>query len=149
MPAITWLPGSSLRASNPLTVFSTELDALANGAAVTSGVIDNRDEGDQFMDLELVWTANAVPTADRLVEVYLVRSIDGTNFEDGSATRPPANGYVGAFVTDAVATQQREFLGPISLPRHDFKLLLVNSTGQAFSASGHTLRALFYRQGTA
>lgn len=149
MPAITWLPGASSRASNPFTVLSTELNALANGAAVTSGVIDNTDEGDQFCDIELVWAAAALPTADRTVDLYWVRSLDGTDYEDASATRPPATAFIGSFVTDNVTTIQRKIIGQVAMPRRDCKLLIVNSTGQAFAASGNVLRMYTYRQGTA
>lgn len=129
-----------------ISILSTELNALANDAAVTTAAIENNSTLDQYADFELVATFASAPTADKTVDLYIVRSVDGTNYEDASATRPPAGGFVGSFVLDAVATVQRKVIPGVMLPPTTFKLLIVNKSGQAMTASGHTLRGDFYNQ---
>jgi hypothetical protein len=127
------------------SVLTTELNALANDAGVVSGTITSTR--DQHGDLELVATFASAPTADRAVDVYAVRTVDGTDFEDASASRPPASGYLGSFAVNNVGTAQRLICAGVSLPVRDFKLLLVNKSGQAFTASGHTLKFYPYSAG--
>ncbi|MGL4649664.1 MAG: hypothetical protein ACRC1H_09680 [Caldilineaceae bacterium] len=144
MATSKWI--ASTRGSNPVSVLTTELNSLANDAAVTSAAISNTTEDDQYADLELVVTYGVAPVADKTVDVYLVRQIDGTNYEDGSASRPPAGGFIGSFVLDAVTSAQRKVLAGVMLPPLTFKLLIVNKAGQAMAASGNTLKAFIYNQ---
>ena len=132
--------------TNPVSILGTEINSLANDAAVTSAVVSNTTEDDQYADFELVVTYGVAPVADKTVDMYLVRSVDGTNYEDGTAARPPAGGFVGSFVLDAVTTGQRKVLAGVMLPPLSFKILLVNKAGQAMAASGNTLKAFVYNQ---
>ena len=141
-----WKP--SARAGNPATVMSTDLNSLADGAAVLSGALSNdaNDELDLYADVELLFTAAAAPDADMTLDLYVVRSVDGTNFEDATAARPPASGYVGSFVSANSTGAQRLVVPRVELPPEDFKLLLVNNLGAALVASGNVLTALFYTE---
>jgi hypothetical protein len=132
--------------TNPVSILGTEINSLANDAAVTSAVVSNTTEDDQYADFELVVTYGVAPVADKTVDMYLVRSVDGTNYEDGTAARPPAGGFVGSFVLDAVTSAQRKVLAGVMLPPLSFKILLVNKAGQAMAASGNTLKAFVYNQ---
>lgn len=126
---------------------STELDALASGSAIIGAAVDN-DLGDLYCDLELNVTFASAPAAGGFIDVYFVRTIDGTNYEDavtGASEVPPANGYVGSFFTRAVTSAQKMGLNEVRLPGRDFKLYVVNNTNQAFPASGSTVKAFFYR----
>lgn len=146
MPEVQWKLAP--RSPNPATVLDTGLNALANAAAATSATISNDQttELDQYADFELAFTMNVAPTADRALSLYIVRSVDGTNFEDGTAARPPRNGWAGAFPSAASTAAQRVVVSGVLLPPGDFRVLLVNETGQSLSASGHTLKMLAYRQ---
>lgn len=145
MATTKWIAGTS-GTSGLSTLLGTELNALANDAAATSAAVANQTNLELFADFELVATFATAPTADKTCDLYLIRSVDNTNYEDASATRPPANGYVGSFVLDNVGTQQRKILPNVQLPPESFKVLLVNKSGYAMTASGHTLRMNTYNQ---
>jgi hypothetical protein len=124
-----------------VAAMTTELNALAgtSGKAI-SAAIDNSTTLDLFDDLELNVTFASAPTVGTVIEVYLVTSIDGTNYADGSTTvLPQSSLYVGGFTVRAVATAQRMHLRGIALPSGLFKYLLQNTTNQAFPATGSTL----------
>ncbi len=137
---------ASARASNPVTCLSTELNSLANNSGALSAAISNdaSDELDLYMDLELAVTFGTAPTADSLCEIYIVRTVDGTNYEDNSTEGRPRDGYVGGFVLDNVTSAQRLVLRQVPCPPRDFKVYLLNKSGQAFPASGSTVGAFFY-----
>lgn len=58
--------------------------AVANGATFTSATeIDNTTARYGYMAVEVTWQyATLAPTANKSVEVYLLRSLDGTNYEE-------------------------------------------------------------------
>ena len=82
------------------------------------------------------------PTAGATIELYLLRAADGTNYEDGSASvAPNAGSRVGSFPVRAVTTAQRIVVRDVPLPPGLYKALILNyATGQAFAASGNTLK---------
>lgn len=126
-----------------VSVMTTELNALANNArAISSAIGADGTAANLLGDFELAVTFGTAPTVDTLIDLYLVRSADGTNYEDGDATnRPTADSYVGSFQVRAVTTAQRMVVRDIPLPPGLFKAVVHNNgTGQAFSASGHTLK---------
>jgi len=131
-----------------LSILTTELNSLASTAAVLSAAIDNDSDLDTHADFELVVTFGSSPTNFSLVELYLVRTVDGTNYDDASATGPilPRNGFIGGFSVRNVTTAQRIVIPGVELPPRDFKLLIVNATNQAFPSSGNTLKAHTYRK---
>lgn len=135
------------RAVNPLTILATELNSLvASTGAVLSPVVPNASDLDLYVDFELVVTFAANPVADNVVELWIVRAVDTVNYEDGStATIVPRNGFAGNFVVRAVSSVQRMVIPRVVVPPRDFKVLIVNKTTQAFTASGHTLKGDFYR----
>jgi hypothetical protein len=134
------LPGSIA------SLMTTELNSLANNAlAVASSAFNNAvgGTGDGYTRaiLELVVTFGVAPTANTGVTVWLLRQPDGTNYEDGSSSVTPTRAGITLGVR-AVTTAQRT-TAVISLPPGNFKALVLNNgTGQAFAASGNTLRIL-------
>src|SRR6266496_1461181 len=122
---------------------TTELNALAatTGKAI-SAAIDNSTNLDLFDDLELAVTFATAPVAGTIVEVYLLPSIDGgTVYPDGgTAIDAQPTLYVGGFQVRAVNTAQKLMLRGVALPPGLFKYLVKNTTGQAFPATGSTLR---------
>jgi hypothetical protein len=143
MSDIKWY--NSIAVANALT---TELNSLANAAAALSSAIDADADLAPFGDFELVATFGVAPTANSTVDCYLVRQVDGTNYEDASTTGPilPANGYVGSFVLRAVTTEQRIVLHSVTLPILDFKVLVVNNSGQSMAAANNTVKIKRYRK---
>lgn len=136
------------------TWISTDLNSLANNAGEVPGgasatYIDADAYGQLYADLELVVTFGVAPTASTLVELYFIRRIDGTNPEDytrGASAAGPPNGFEGGFPVRAVTSAQRIILPKVQLPPLDFIPILINKTGQAFAASGNTLKAVRYTE---
>jgi hypothetical protein len=129
------------------TAMSTELNALAatTGRAISTA-IDNTDNEDLFDNLELAVDFVTAPTANSIVEVYLLPSIDGTVYPDGSASiLPQSSLYVGGFAVRNTTAAQVMSLRGVALPPGFFKYLLQNTTNQAFPATGSTLRRNSYQ----
>ncbi len=128
------------------TALSTELNSLANGSYCTaSAAIDNSTNLDLFDQLELNVTYGVAPSTGGTVDVFLLPSLDGTNYPDGGgATAPAPENQVGSFTLRAVTTAQRLSLRDIPIPPGLFKYVLKNSAGQAMAASGNTLKHRSY-----
>ncbi len=124
------------------TELTTELNALAAaGKSAPSAANDNSTDLHQFDDLELAVTFGVSPNANEAVEVYLLPSVDGTNYVDGDASTDPApNTLIGIFPVKASTSAQRLAIQDVPIPPGLFKYMVINQTGQAFSASGHTLK---------
>lgn len=127
-----------------VSCMTTELNSLANNAYAISGALGSDATTAAFLygDFELAWTQAATPAADTLIDLFLVRSADGTNYEDGSASLVPgANTYVGSFQLRAVSTAQRKVIRDVRMPPGLYKCIIFNNgTGTAFAASGNTLK---------
>jgi hypothetical protein len=122
-------------------VLSTELNALASGSRTNAGTaIDNSTNLDKYGYLELNVDFVSAPSAGAYCAIYMVMSLDGTNYADGSSTVDPgADAWVINIPILASTAAQNKQVGPIALPPSKFKLILLNVTGQAFPASGSTL----------
>jgi hypothetical protein len=124
------------------TALSTGLNSLANNALVASSAItlSTGEPGYQRCEAELVVTYGTAPTANTACVVWLLREIDGTNYEDGSSTVTPSRNPDLVFPLRAVTTAQRIVVTG-DLPPGSFVALLRNDgTGQAMAASGNTLK---------
>lgn len=126
------------------TVLSSDLDALANNAGSALSAAVNQDTNlDLFGQCELSVDFVSAPTAESAVEVYAVPALDGTNYADYTSGASPVaslNHYAGSFVLKATTAAQRVTTRPFSLPGCDFKLAVINKSGQAFPASGSTVK---------
>jgi hypothetical protein len=129
------------RGTNPETVLDTALDSLANGSGVLSAAIDNDADLDIVADAELN-LASLNPTV-ALCELFVVRTVDGTNYEDA----PALAGFVGAWFPTTGSGAKRVILPGIAIPPRDHKFYPINRTGVAFGASGNTLKIFYYRMG--
>lgn len=127
----------SAAAANVFTGAELTTLAAANYSA-PSTAIDNGALLDLYDDLELVVSLAATPAANTLIEVYLIPSLDGTNYADaasGTATPPAPNLYVGGFPVKAITTAQRLILRGVPIPPGLFKYALRNGTAVAFTAT--------------
>lgn len=132
-----------LKYETVVSLMTTDLNSLANNASVLSAAAGgDTTDANLLGDFELVVTFDTNPTAGSTVELYLLRAADGTNYEDGSASVAPNPGSrVGSFPVRAVTTAQRIVLRDVPLPPGLYKALILNdATGQAFAASGNTLK---------
>lgn len=126
-----------------VSVMTTELNSIANNASAISGAMGaDATDANLYGDFELVVTYGTNPTVDTTIDLYLARSADGTNYEDGSASvRPNPNAFAGSFPVRAVTTAQRIVVRDVPLPPGLWKAIITNNaTGQTFAASGNTLK---------
>lgn len=124
------------------TVLSTELNSLANAAYSAASAAQGADAtgGPLLGDFELVLTS-LTPTSNGIAELYLIRSADGTNYEDvPSSTNPGSNAYVGTFIGSTGASAKRLVLPDVPLPPGLWKAVLKNTSGPAFAAASNTLK---------
>jgi hypothetical protein len=133
-------------------LLSTELNSLANNCTVLGAAFDDTagqaGDGATLCDVELVVTFGAAPTANTSVNVWFLMAQDGTNYESyltaqdatPSTTPPKARRPDVILPLDAVTTLQR-IVRRVPIPWGKFKPLLKDDgTGQAFPASGSTLK---------
>ena len=131
-----------------LTSVSTGVSSqtVANGASYESStVINNTTNRYSLMAIEAVWSYSTAPTGNKTVEVYLLKSLDGTNFESltgGDPVRP-----IVSFSPPAVTTTRRLVLiQDLPLVAGKYKLAVKNvDTGQTITI---TLNAYMYDQTT-
>lgn len=126
------------------SLLSTDLNSLANNAgSALSAAVTNETDLCTHAILELAVDFVSAPTAESLVEIYLVPEVDSTNYADyTSGTTPVASAthLVGAFILKATTAAQRLSSPIIELPATDFKIAVINKSGQAFPASGSTVK---------
>jgi hypothetical protein len=130
--------------NTPETIASyltTQLNSLANNAFSSSGAtIDNLTDLYLYINLELVLAAQGTArSSGAYVEVWMERTLDGTNYED-RANAAFTQALLTAFQLDAATTARRLVLTNVVIPPVPFRLYVRNLTGQAFAASGNTLR---------
>ena len=83
---------------------------------------------------ELKCKFQSSPRSLATVELYFVKSIDGTNYETGDdSTDPTWVSFIGTFIVQANTSAQRIALKNITLPDCVFKPMIVNTAGQAFT----------------
>jgi len=140
-----------LEAASISTVLSTELNSLANNAAALGTEYDNSSNLYLWATFELNVTFGSAPTAGNTVDLYIIPAPDGTNYDDnttGASGAAPSTSYVGGFPLRAVTSAQKVPLGVVrrvDLPPTKFKIFVVNGSGQAFPASGSTVKMIPYR----
>ena len=105
--------------------------SVAAGANCLGSVIDNSSNLDFHADVELVWSCSTAPTADRVLEVYLLYALDGTNFEDGDASTDPRAPVMGAVPVFANTSVHRFLVRGIPLEPLAFKVLVKSRLDQA------------------
>jgi hypothetical protein len=114
---------------------------LAAAAGKLSSAIDNTEKSCKTVNLELVFTVAGTAIADETVDVYVLPSLDGTNYEDGGAAVEPGKTAAGSFVARAVSTPQRCCLTGITVPPTNYKLLLWNQMTVGKDITAMTLSA--------
>lgn len=124
------------------TYLTTELNSLANGGNKLGAAFDTTQALNIAMELNVAAQGSA-RSAGATCYVYLLKSLDGgSNYDYGSdSLDPPSSCLLAQFPLDA-ATTARVVTAIVALPGDlaYAKLLLKNSTGQAFAASGTTLK---------
>lgn len=133
------------------SLLTTTLNSLANNTTDDGGqtAINNTSNLCTFMDLELTLASlDLSAKINSSVVIYLIESVDGgTNFDTYSdgvsavASIPPADKICCIFgLRPGVGAEAKTAVKSIiPIPPGHFKLLLRNTTGVAFAASGNVL----------
>lgn len=131
------------------SVLTTQLNALANGSYCTLGSVefDNSAQLDLWAIAELNATFNATPTLNSPVHLFGIKAPDGTNYQDGSSSlRPPDDTYLGTFQIYNNTSAQKLYTRPFRLLPVKYKFIVLNSSGVAMTASGHTVDLYTYNR---
>ena len=138
-----------------VSLMTTELNSLASSTTAgaissvggTSGVFNNTVGGGTFdgyvkgqMELSIGSPAGTL-TANTAANVWFLQNVDGTNYEDGSASVIPTRAPDVVFPVRAVSTAQR-IIRQCILPPGNWFILIQQSTGQTWAASANTLKLL-------
>ncbi|HTZ79062.1 MAG TPA: hypothetical protein VMC10_14190 [Stellaceae bacterium] len=134
--------------SGATTLLSSELNSLANSSAgtlsATGAVV--AATGHLYGFVEFMAGASYTPTANGFIELWLLQSIDGSNFEDGSATVAPArvaDAIIPVRAGSSIAPRANAGLPPLVLPPGSYKPIARNQTGAALPSAGNLIRIAF------
>ena len=91
-----------------------------------SDAIDNAANKYMFVDLEINLGSAAFTGTDSAIEIYLIPTIDGTNFGDwvGNVTTDEQENnayFVGSVTTSGTTAAQRLILRGVALPNDEYK----------------------------
>lgn len=132
--------------ASAVTVISTGANSLATGSAIDSSAIDNTNAGTTagalFIDVILSLASLAVASTSAYVAVYLVPSVDGTNYAHyttGASPKMPQQYFVGNILFNVLTAAQMQELTRIEAPAGLFKLVIISQLGVTMAASGNTL----------
>lgn len=119
---------------------TTELNSLANNGLAISPELTVAPQNYLEAEIEYLGAHAVAPTANTCMTLWILRALDGANYEDGSATVTPLRSPDAFFPLRAVTTAQR-IVKRVLLPPGLFKILLKNdATGQALAAASNTLK---------
>lgn len=150
MPTNFLWAGSGAYSVSVANWLTTELNALGASSANTLSTLGAAFQNTNSMvyaDIEFVAGGTFTPTAGAFIELWLLRSLDGTNYPDGSATvapgRPPdATISVRAGTT---ITPRSDYPGLI-LPPGFYKPIARNQTNATLPATGNLIRFAMYTE---
>ena len=147
---VTTLKLSGYLASAVAVVFSgtQQINSLTdNEWTDLSDELNNTTDLHAFADLDLVLGSAAFTGADSGIEVYIVPTVDGTNYPDwtGNSTSdaPEQGHYFAAFLPLKAATAAKRVVSSsgdaIELPQGKFKFGIRSRANVTLASSGNTL----------
>jgi hypothetical protein len=137
----------------PVNLLTTELNSLASGSnssagptvtnTITGGTADTG--GYVRAKIELLLAAySGTPTAGTAILLWFLKTVNGTDFEDGSSSVTPSRRPDVVIPVRNVASGPQRIVVEYWVPVGAFKTLARNDTiGVAFASSGNTIKALF------
>lgn len=146
------MPGNILWSAYAAAIangLTTELNSLADGSVTALGSqIDNTSSLYEFMDVQLDLASLTISSTSAYVTVFVVPSVDGTNYPD--FTSGTYANYHGGYavcnipVKNVSATTARAMAVMIPIPPAKFKLAIRSGLGVSMAASGNTLGYRLY-----
>jgi hypothetical protein len=120
-----------------------DFNSTNNDARTNAGTeVDNSVNLDQYGFLKIDADFGSAPSDGYpTLDIYLMKALDGTNYEDGSSSVVPSGqSFLASVPVRKVDTAQIPgLIGPFLLPPCKIKFIVENQTGQATGASGNTL----------
>ena len=125
------------------TLLSTDLNALASGSTSVLSVEQSNTNTHRFIDIELNLASVNITSTSAQVDVFVVASIDGTNYPEFDVGANPGahnmNYFVGSVIIDSSSSAHRGHLYDVFVRFEKWKLAVRNQTGIALAASGNTV----------
>ncbi len=120
------------------TSLTITLNSLANAASATSSVVDNNTTAylDALLMVKIVTAASGV-SATGTVDLYIQASIDNTNFEDTKNDKLVTSVVADAANLTGIRVQSIAACYGGVMPTY-WRLRVVNNSGAALAASGHS-----------
>jgi hypothetical protein len=144
MATVSWAAPEST-----VSYLTTELNSLANAANKLGGEIDNATGLYRWLSIELV-LASLTPTSGGRVNVYLIPSVDATNYADGGDSLDPTPEYLlTVLYLDTATAAKRKTAHNLPIPPLKFKLLIENVSGVSFAAASNTVKYRRYNESVA
>jgi hypothetical protein len=129
--------------SATVSVLTTGLNSLANNTmSAASSSIANQTNLDMYVDIEVV-LASLSPTAGAYVGLYILESVDGTNFpaqSDADLRLTTSQLLVAIPIGTTATTAQRVAARNVLIPPGLFQIKLDNQAGVSLAASGNTVK---------
>lgn len=121
------------------TVLTTELNALGNGSYSAVGpAYDNTTALDMWGAIEIN-LASLNPTAGAYLELFMVQSLGGTNYEDApSSTNPGYHMSIAKLSLTTGSATKRVSTQRFSIPPGKWKFVLLNKANVALGATTNT-----------
>jgi len=124
-------------------VLTTELNTLTDGNVTALGPEQTNTALDMVADFQLDLASLTITAATAFCYLYIVPSIDGTNYPDfssGATANYHAAYMVATFLLKNVTTTTaRANVSAVPLPPGKFKVALRNGTGASLAGSGNTV----------
>lgn len=138
-------------------IMTTELNSLASSSTTTlaissaggsAGVFSqSQTNGAIYSDAEFLAGGTYTPLAGGFIELWLLRSLDATSYEDGSAAIVPGRpADLIIPVRAGAAIAPRAGVSGLILPPFSWKALVRNQTGATLPASGNKVSLTAYSQ---
>lgn len=129
--------------SSTVTILSTGLNSLASATmSAASSNITNQTNLDIYVDIEVALAALS-PTVGAYVALYILESVDGTNFpsqSDADLRLTTSQLLIAIPIGTTASTAQRVAARNVIIPPGLFQIKMDNQTGVALAASGNTVK---------
>ena len=142
MTTVRWSPYDL-----PVTLLSSaEIGSLPNNGLSVPGADTVNSSGPMYCDFEFVAGAAFSPGTNAILDIWMLRSLDGISFEDGSSSvAPPRDPDVSILVRSGTSITPRAGQPRIKLPPGHYKGMARNRLGATIPA-GSVVRVAAYTQ---